>query len=41
MVTLAGGDASLDPLKYDVLRGRCEEYFKKAEAIAEANDIPT
>lgn len=40
MVTLAGGDASLDPLKYDVLKGRRAEYFKKAEAIAEANGIP-
>lgn len=40
MVTVAGGDASLDTLKYEVVKGHRESYLNKAKAIAEANDIP-
>tara|TARA_R110002072_G_scaffold13418_5_gene56157 strand:- start:3377 stop:4237 length:861 start_codon:yes stop_codon:yes gene_type:complete len=39
MVTVAGGDASLDPLKYEVVQGRRDEYLKKAKSIAEANGV--
>jgi len=35
MVSVAGDNAALDPLKYEVLRGRREEYFAKAKSIAE------
>jgi len=39
MVTVAGDNASLDPLKYQVIRGRREEYFAKAKSVAENIDV--
>jgi universal stress protein E len=40
MVTVAGGDASLDPLKYEVVKGHREKYVTKAKEIAESKKIP-
>lgn len=39
MLTVAGNSASLDALKYEVIRGQREEYFSVAKSMAENIDV--
>ncbi|MGK0473880.1 MAG: universal stress protein E [Candidatus Azotimanducaceae bacterium] len=40
LITIAGNNATLDPIKYEVARGRREEYFAKAKSVAENIGVP-